>query len=564
MNILWVEKIKAKFVDVIKEYLFSISVFLLATVFWTIRGDGINHSYIIKTVIPFLETLFYGITPGILLCETIYHYPDYSEKKKTILYAVIIVLTTVSSFFYSSINTIFEAGLQEKLENPAVFSEIAFEVFVCYLVTAMGFAVYFIYKKTGECFETYVAKAFCGLMKALLIYGIIALGVLMVLLIFDTLIVDTSSIDLIMRCEIMIMGLVAYPCALMGISKTEGDFSKFSKVVLSYIFTGLLAIAFLIIYLYIFKIVFTWQFPKNQVFSILTALFCCGLMIWTMAAGCCQEKMLKSIKLMPFLFIPFIILQIMCLYMRVTDYGFTRSRYFGLAMIIFEVIYFAMYIVSYFVAKEITFSLLFLIIAMTYLVLVVPFTNYKSVILMSQKSRIEKYFAAAANGDQLEKKTAYEAYKTINSESGYMGLKYLSKNYTQEQIADLTSGEEDNSESDYIYICASRDLNEIIVEGYKEINVIDSEFYDDEVDALEIKSKDGKQLGTADISDLTSKLLKLDKAGNTDYSKKTELISNNVPLDTGGELIITSIKITGDYGVPDKIEYIEIHGYVLK
>lgn len=58
MNILWVEKIKAKFVDVIKEYLFSISVFLLATVFWTIRGDGINHSYIIKTVIPFLETFF--------------------------------------------------------------------------------------------------------------------------------------------------------------------------------------------------------------------------------------------------------------------------------------------------------------------------------------------------------------------------------------------------------------------------------------------------------------------------------------------------------------------------
>ncbi|MBP3817844.1 MAG: hypothetical protein J6H31_06020, partial [Butyrivibrio sp.] len=74
MKFKWAEGIKEKFVNVVKEYLFSISVFLIATVLWTIQGDGFSDLYVIKTIIPFWKLLLYGMTPGILLCETIYHY----------------------------------------------------------------------------------------------------------------------------------------------------------------------------------------------------------------------------------------------------------------------------------------------------------------------------------------------------------------------------------------------------------------------------------------------------------------------------------------------------------
>ena len=564
MKFKWAEGIKEKFVNVVKEYLFSISVFLIATVLWTIQGNGFSDLYVIKTIIPFWKLLLYGMTPGILLCETIYHYHGYSDKKKTILYAVIIPISIAISYYYAWVNVLLDTKLKDNTERVDFFTETSFEIFVCYLVTALGLAVYFIYKRSGERFETYVAKAFCGLMKALLVCGIIDLGVLLVLLIFDVLIIDTSSIDLIMRSEIMLVGLVDYPCVLMGISKTEGDFSKFSKVVLSYIFTGLLAVAFFIIYLYIFKIIFTWQFPKNQVFAILTALFSCGIIIWTMASGCCQERFLKPIKIMPFLFIPFIVLQIMCLYMRVADYGFTRSRYFGLAFIVFEVMYFVMYCIDFFGTKDITFSLIFMVIAMTFIVLVVPFTNYKSVVLLSQKSRIEKYFAAVSNGEDFEKNVAFEAYKTIMREGGYEGNKYLDNTYTKEQLDELKNGSTDDYESDTFYIYAYKHLDYLNIEGYKEICFVDSDIYDNNTDRVKLETENGSYIGTADLSEIIDKLIDLEKADIHDDDRKNEVISQKVSVSPGGEFIITEINGSGDFGTETTINSVDVKGYVLR
>ncbi|SFP92005.1 protein of unknown function [Butyrivibrio proteoclasticus] len=566
MKFKWIEEIKVKFVDVVKEYLFSIAIFLVATVLWTIQGDGISNSYIIKTIIPFLKLLLYGIVPGVLLCETIYHYHGYFEKKKTIIYAVIIPVSVVITYYYAWVNVLLESSLKENIENAELLTETAFDIFVCYLVTAVGLSVYFIYKRSGECFETYVAKAFCGMMKALLVYGIIDLGILLVLLIFDALIIETSSIDLIMRCEIMLVGLVAYPCSLMGISKTENDFSKFSKIVLAYIFTGLLAIAFFIIYLYIFKIVFTWQFPKNQVFSILTALFLFGIVIWTMASGCCQERFLKPIRIMPFLFIPFIVLQIMCLYMRVADYGFTRSRYFGLAFIVFEILYFAMYCIDFFSAEDITFSLIFIIIAMTFIVLVVPFTNYKSVVLMSQKHRLEKYFAAISKGEDFEKNVAFEAYKTIRWESGYVGNKYLEDNYSKEQLEELKNGSENeyDNKSDNFYIYAYRDVDSLDVEEYKEICFVDCFISSDKTNQVQLETTSGDYVGTADLSEIIDKLVDLEEADINDDNRKREIISQNVKVNPKGNFIITEVKVTGEFDAGTMINSIDIKGYVLR
>ena len=131
-----------------------------------------------------------------------------------------------------------------------------------------------------------------------------------------------------------------YPCILVGFSKIEDEVSKFEKVMVTYVLPGLLALAYVIIYTYIIKMLVTWSFPKNQVFAILTTLFCFGVCIWTMAQGLYDDNLKKVFTILPLLFIPCIILQIMCLYMRIAPYGLTLQRYAGIAFVFFEIVYF--------------------------------------------------------------------------------------------------------------------------------------------------------------------------------------------------------------------------------
>ena len=283
-----------------------------------------------------------------------------------------------------------------------------------------------------------------------------------------------------------------------------------------------------------------------------------------MAAGSCDEKFASPVKLLPFLFIPFIVLQIMCLHMRVADYGYTKSRFFGLALIIFEILYFVMYSFCYFMKKEMTYSLIFLIIAVTFFSLVMPFTNYRSVILMSQKFKIEEYFTAEKS-DAVKKKAAYEAYKTIWREGGYTGYKYLHDNYSEEQIEDLKNGSDtDGAYSDSFYIYASNDFEFLNIDGYKQIYFVDFEIDSSETDKAVIETKEGNKVGTANISSIISKLTELDKEGILDSDRSREIISGEIDISPNGKLIITYLNISGDYSAETEVDSINVSGYVLK
>ena len=62
MNLLWVEKVKTKLIDVIKEHMISVFVFLAATVIWAIFGDGYHDDYLFGKVLPFFMTFLFCLT----------------------------------------------------------------------------------------------------------------------------------------------------------------------------------------------------------------------------------------------------------------------------------------------------------------------------------------------------------------------------------------------------------------------------------------------------------------------------------------------------------------------
>ncbi|MBR1623726.1 MAG: DUF4153 domain-containing protein, partial [Pseudobutyrivibrio sp.] len=476
-----IEKVKDIFKDAINEHRCSFILFLSAMVCQVIDYNNLSFTYSIKYVSDILDgasMILIGASFGVLLCEAIHLHKKEDEgynlksTRSIIVYAVIILVGLLSIFQNWFIE---KYDVFTNSDNSFEYAEMSYKVMICLLITILGLSVFFFYKRGKESFETYLAKAFCGLMKAELVYGIIAIGTMLIIWAFNTLIIDTDSIDLMERLELLIIGLVQFPCAVVGISKTDGKLGRFAKAVLSYVFTILTAIAFVIIYIYIIKILVTWSFPSNQVFTILASLFSVGVIIWTMAQGCCDTALIKPLRIMPLLFIPFIVLQIMCLSMRVMEHGYTSSRYFGLALIIAEVIYFIIYIYSFIKKQDIMFLSVFIIIIVSYLVLLVPGVNAESVVTVSQKKIIETYISKGDDASEELKNKASSALHTIDYEGGLAGQRYLNT-LSVEQKEELESYSSYNSSSDYvsrIYLNAENSSVQYDIAGYDDMYIID-------------------------------------------------------------------------------------------
>ena len=564
------EKIRKSFKDAVSEHYISVIIFLLATVIWAVEVDT-KFNYRVDEALEIIYKTLMGTALGVLLCEAIHLYKGKETDKKSIfLYCVITLISLVVTLQYVLIEECasVRTALKDNLTNA---SEISGNVLICGLISILALIIFFFYKRSGESFEIYTAKAFCGLMKAELVYGIIAVGVLLILFAFDTLIFDLGDYDVIERVEIVLLGLVEFPCALIGLSKTEGKISKFGKIVLNYVFTGLLLAAFVIIYVYILKILFTWKFPGNEVFSILTALFCFGILIWTMAQGACSENLKKPLGIMPFLFVPFIILQIMCLYMRVKDYGFTFSRYMGLFVILFEIVYFGIYTFGFISKKDIMSSVLFVVIASVFLIFLVPGTNVYSVVTASQKTKIISYLKAGENATQSQKKEAYEAYIEIVGEGGIVGGRYLEKALTKEQVDDITESRNYNSsDSERIYINVHKESDTIDVAGYDSFMFIETEVQrnsdEPEIDTTKIEPKtkyDETVVGTVDVTDLLE-IFYANEIRELDSSVSEKELETPFITNEGDTFIITYFHVFGwDDGTLD-MRSLEIHGYLLK
>lgn len=579
-----VGEIKNIYRETIKEHFASAAVFMLAMLIYAVNcGGTFNRFYngILGDILNGSAFSLIGLSLGILLCEAFYLYKKNSDSqykpfnaKTTALY-IIASLVSVLAFGqnYLVVNTDF---VKEYLgDKSTLYTGLSADIFVFTLITLLCLSVFFFYKRSNENFEGYAAKAFCSLMKAELVYAIIAIGSALIVFAFDELIFDTYRLNLSEKVQILLIGLVQFPCAVMALSRTKDSISQFGKIVLTYVLTILESIAFVIIYVYIIKILITWKFPSNEAFSILTGLFAAGIMIWTMALGCSQGFIRKYIRIMPFIYIPFIILQGMCLYMRVSEYGFTKSRYMGLALIVFEIVYFGIYTYRFFSEKDIISSVLFVIIIAAFIMLFFPKINMYSVVTASQRAVIEKCFKLGDDADNTLKSRAYEAFHAIKKDGGFAGNKYLEKKLSDEQIDILRSYSDisDDSSSDTFYVYSDRNVDKIDVSDYDELYYINKNygsFYDESLDLnydLEMFPlyNGDEVIGIVNLKPLADKFIELDKKDlSMESEHASELINEPVELMDGGILIISGLDIRGDYYDADCIKYIDLRGYVLK
>lgn len=549
-------KLKEKILGMLQTFKKSIGKFpltIISIIVLTIMHTIFLDNYLIDTEILTNITLFIAIfASSTFLIETVL---ENKIKKKIIYYIIAAIGATVLTY---AVNI--EEGLLGMSNKIFLFKIERF--IICYLIATIVLAIYYNYKNLNKTFEQYVTSTFVTIFKTSLIYGILAIGIAMITAVFVYLILDGESYILVARMEILLFGVYYIPTILYSFYDQEEEIGKFAKIVIKYVLGTLVIVAFAIIYMYIIKIIFLRDIPSNLIFRILSALFIIGLPVWTMILSFKENTTLDKInRKLPLLFIPFIILQIYSIGTRILSNGITELRYLCLMLIIFEIVY----IIIYLTKKEKVSRVLLVFLALTVISTITPYINMFTISNLSQYNNLKIYKQKTEYSTE-ERTKIYGAYRYLRY-SSVEGKKYIDKYLTEEdekvinKLKNSSIKELENLRNIYL----NKNINNIEVEGYKKIYMIESYGYNS---SKENKTID-KVFSNIEISDQENNnfevniLPLINKYISNEY-EIDEYFKENNELELDNKKIVLE-KISLEYDdTTQVINYYNLSGYLLE
>lgn len=100
---------------------------------------------------------------------------------------------------------------------------------ICYFIALPVLTMYYNYKKSEVTFEKYVTDVFINIIKSAVIYGILAIGILMIGAVFIYLILDGEGWELLLRLEILLFGAYYVPKIIYSFADTKNEIRKICK-----------------------------------------------------------------------------------------------------------------------------------------------------------------------------------------------------------------------------------------------------------------------------------------------------------------------------------------------
>jgi len=546
-------KIKEKFKDIpqlikktFEKFPLTILAIAICTMFFAIVMDTeLVEAEILENIIFF--TMYFA--SGSFLVESILNKND---KKKIVAY---IASAIISIVFVILQNINFET---ETIKN------MIYKIVVCYVSTLWILSVYILFKKSEKDFKEYLLKVFINVIKTSVIYGVLSIGILIVSSIFVYLIWEDIGYTLVSRLETILFGFYYIPRILYCLVDTEGEVHTFFKGLIKYVLTSLVIVSFIIIYMYIIKILVLRDMPRNQIFRILSALFIIGMPIWTMMQYLKDESIWHKIsEKLPIAFIPFILLQIYTIGIRIINNGFTPFRYICVALILFEIAY----IVTYIIKKEKLEILLLVFNAIIIVSLIIPGINMFRISNISQAQNL-KIFKNKSNYSVEEKEKIYGAYQYLKNSEG--GEEYINNILDDEDIKKIKTFRTSTANgSETHYIQASLETERIDIEGYSKLYFISSSTrnVDNNIEEtfknIELESESSSYSVKADLSSQFKKYVNdYINLGRDEMQQHFEK-NNEIDVDNNKRIIIKSFYLRYD---EDRkiVENYSINGYLLE
>lgn len=428
---------------------------------------------------------------------------------------------------------------------------------LCFLGT-----VYTLVRRSKLKFEKYILNLILNLKRVSIIFGIISIGFLILYGIFTVLILDSLSFSIVTKILCLFAGFYYVPVVINSFTDKEAEDTKFNKAVFSRVLLPLIGLAMAIVYIYIIKILFITEVPKNELFSILSMIFVCAFPVYVINKNYGEKDtfLYKVNKLIPYLYIPFIFLQIYAMGIRINSYGLTDSRYMGVVLIVYEIIAIALAITKNSAHLR---EIIPATIVISVIVTITPF-NFDTLPKLSQKSIVDKYVANGVEFDNLsetDKKKFAGAYQYIEDDE-----KYINSSLTQIEKEKLSSYRtyrysynttEDDEEQKEIYVNASRKLDNVDISKYIRISELDYNYNKGTV--VEVNEEDEFRV---DLKDFAMQMVEAKKTSDATLDRVFEE-SPVIEINDEVDLFLTEFSTRYEVST-DSIEYVRIEGYLLQ
>ena len=451
-----------------------------------------------ETVMNHINFFLWMFAAGALLAEV------YIREKKLLRLVIFIPAAFLAGVFSLWMN----AGPDGFVNlDPKYTDYCMMRFYGCYVGIILISCIYKMYKESGVSFEKYCLSVFASGVRSTVVYWLFAGGIAAIVTIFNILIWDTGRISALERLEIFLSGGIYVPALLLAVSRVREEVAKFARLVVEYVLLILTGVAFLIIYLYILKLIISLSLPSNEVFDILAALFIGGLPVWTMAMHFDDQLPGRIAAKMPYLFAPFIVLQIICVSIRIGEYGMTTKRYLGCVLILFEIVYIILVAIKKRKYVEMALPLLCILLLAG---VMVPGINVFAMTTHWQGQRLQNELKQAdmENLSQSDKEKIGNIYNSIQNEGNLEGALFLSKNYSSEEQETFEDFYYNNmgweEDEDRVSYYSDYTLEEMDITGYDKFYRVDCNQDNTNGSSLKFIFHEGKSDEKSWTGDLTA------------------------------------------------------------
>ena len=444
-----------------------------------------------------------------------------------------------------------------------------------YIAVLLICGVYMCWRQSKLSLPQYMLKVFSNLIKMHIAYSILTVSSLIVTAIICILLIDDYTYSaLIMRVLVFITGFFYIPSWLISLNHTAMRAERFIKVLVKYILCPLTGIQLLIVYIYVVKILALRDIPSNQIYSILTYIFLSGAAAWTMVQAMKEEQgrvWQKAAEIIPWTFLPLLLLQVYSVGIRIWEYGVTPQRYLGAFWIVMEGIYFLIYGIR----RKSVGNMLLVGAGVLIVSLLFPFINMYSVSVYSQEAILSRYHEGVSYTEN-EQRKMYGAYEYLSNTAS--GMKYIEQNYTEKECAEIEEFASGSYDSDgYVqgklrYAAGEVRLNELNIEGYSHLYHV-SAWIEPNGDENAFRSVKLQQMDTEEIIETVDleEIITQYMAYAREQEKSEDYViildeylseHHEIVVEGRGTLILTNIQI--DYeGEDGDIIDVYLEGYFL-
>lgn len=434
-------------------------------------------------------------------------------------------------------------------------------------------AVYFCHRKLNCSLPDYLVRVWNRTVRYHIFYFILMVGLSLIASIISELF--NLDFNLILESHMLLFGLYYMSSFLLSFYPENPEDNVLTGTLVRYILPVIIICAYVIIYVYILKILIFRDIPSNSVFRITAGLFLTGIPVCIMNSFY-QEKnpFSQIIRRLPYLFLPFIPLQGYSIGIRIFENGLTPVRCCGVVFLLFECITLTLYC-----RKRDAIPLLFLILpALFFIGGFLPYVNVHYLSYLSQRQEIERYLSLP-EAEQEMMINAEEEYRKprqrITGAYRYLKKDQYGRQYLEELPEDARNslallGSDSYSSSEIAYRAEVEDapMNvsdfDYCIPFYAlELHRADEAESDDVAYDLEkyLLLPDDRPEFTADLSALFYYYMEHADTQNDIQSYFSE--NHTYTIDSAHTIVLTEIAY--DYDTQDEtFTYFQIKGYILE